>query len=65
MTLFTEQQRMWRRMLSFPRVIEQACETRIGTSPCDVVLEQGTHRLLRYRRDTPATAAGFGSLERL
>jgi polyhydroxyalkanoate synthase len=57
MTLFTEQQRMWRRMLSFPRVIEQACDTRIGTSPCDVVLEKGTHRLLRYRRETPATRA--------
>jgi polyhydroxyalkanoate synthase len=57
MTLFAEQQRMWRRMLSFPRVVEQACETRIGTSPCDVILEKGTHRLLRYRRETPATRA--------
>jgi polyhydroxyalkanoate synthase len=57
MTLFAEQQRLWRRMLSYPRVIELACETRIGTTPCDVVLEKGTHRLLRYRRETPATRA--------
>jgi polyhydroxyalkanoate synthase len=56
-TVFAEQQRMWRRMWSFPRVVEQAFETRVGTTACDVVLEKGTHKLLRYRRETPATCA--------
>ena len=52
--LFAEQQRMWRRMLSFPRVVELACETRVGTSAHNVVFRKGKLRLLRYRRDTPA-----------
>ena len=34
-----------------------AQETRVGTTPYDVVLERGTHRLLRYRRETPAPYA--------
>jgi polyhydroxyalkanoate synthase subunit PhaC len=54
MALFGEQQRTWRRLLSFPRVAEQACDTRVGTTPHQVVFELGTLRLLRYRRETPA-----------
>src|SRR5215471_19311827 len=53
--LFEEQQRMWRRMLGFPRVVEMAWHTPVGTTPHDVVFEKGTLRLLRYRRETPAT----------
>jgi polyhydroxyalkanoate synthase subunit PhaC len=55
--LFPEQQRAWRRFLSIPRVFEQAWSTRVGTTPHDVVFEQDGHRLLRYRRQTPAVHA--------
>ncbi|HKQ71055.1 MAG TPA: alpha/beta fold hydrolase [Polyangiaceae bacterium] len=51
------QQRNWQRWWSVPRAVEIALETRIGTSPHDVVLEIGTLRLLRYRRETPAVYA--------
>lgn len=54
-SLFTEQQRNWRRLLAAPRVWEVALRTRVGATPHDVVLERGTFRLLRYRRATPAT----------
>jgi polyhydroxyalkanoate synthase len=47
----------WRRLLSYPRALAVAQGTRVGTTPCDVVLESGTHRLLRYRRETPALFA--------
>jgi polyhydroxyalkanoate synthase len=56
-SLLAEQQRAWRRMLNVPRVLEAACATRVGTTPHDVVLESGTFRLLRYRRETPALHA--------
>ncbi len=55
--LFAEQQRMWRRLLAAPRVLQQARDTRVGTTPADVILSAGTHRLLHYRRETPATYA--------
>ncbi len=55
--LFAEQQRSWRRLLNAPRVAEVALATRVGTTPHDVVLEKGTWRLLRYRRETPAVHA--------
>jgi polyhydroxyalkanoate synthase len=55
--LLAEQERAVRRLLSVPRVAELAATTRVGTSPCDVVLEAGTHRLVRYRRETPALHA--------
>jgi polyhydroxyalkanoate synthase len=54
---FVEQQRNWQRLLSLPRAIEQAQGTRLDATPHDVVLERGTLRLLRYRRDTPAVHA--------
>jgi polyhydroxyalkanoate synthase len=56
-SLFAEQRRHWRRLLSLPRVLTLACATRVGTTPHDVVFERGTRRLLRYRRETPATHA--------
>ena len=53
-----EPQRPWRaRLLSVPRVVEQARETQVGTTPHDVVYEEDTLTLLRYRRETPATYA--------
>ncbi len=55
--LLKEQQRHWRRMLSIPKVLRAAHETRVGTTPHDVVFERGTLKLLRYRRETPATHA--------
>jgi polyhydroxyalkanoate synthase len=56
-SLFAEQQRNWQRLLSFPRAVELACETAVGRTPYDVLLEEGTLKLLRYRRKTPATYA--------
>jgi polyhydroxyalkanoate synthase subunit PhaC len=55
--LFAEQQKMWSRLWRVPSVFRQARETRVGTSPAEVVLQEGTHRLLHYRRETPATYA--------
>jgi polyhydroxyalkanoate synthase len=57
MGLLAEQQRLWRRMLNYPTMVRLACETRVGTTPCDVVLTERTHKLLRYRRETPAVYA--------
>jgi polyhydroxyalkanoate synthase subunit PhaC len=51
---FAEQRRLWSRLWSVPRVFRQARRTRVGTSPAEVVLTEGTHRLLHYRRETPA-----------
>ncbi len=42
------------RLLAYPRALAVAQETRVGTTPCDVVYESGTHRLLRYRREGAA-----------
>jgi polyhydroxyalkanoate synthase len=55
--LFSEQRRLWRNVLSFPQVAQAARDVRVGTTPHTVVLEQRTHRLLRYTRATPATQA--------
>src|SRR3954447_26888816 len=52
-----EAQKMWQRLYSIPRVVEQARETKVGTTPHEVVYEEDTLRLLRYRRDTPAKYA--------
>jgi polyhydroxyalkanoate synthase len=52
-----EQQRLWKNLLSVPRVVQTAWDTRVGTSPHDVVLRKGTHALLHYHRDTPPTQA--------
>lgn len=47
----------WRRLSSVPRVLRQARDIQVGMTPHDVVLARGTFKLLRYRRDTPATHA--------
>jgi len=55
--LYDEQRKIWRRLLAAPRVLRQARQTRVGTTPADVVLTEGTHKLLHYRRETPAVYA--------
>ena len=52
--LFAEPQRMWRRLLNLPYVVDRAVNTRVGTTPHEVVFEERGIRLLRYRRSTPA-----------
>jgi polyhydroxyalkanoate synthase len=49
-----ETQKMWQRFFSFPRVVEQARETKVGATPHDVVYEEDSLKLLHYHRDTPA-----------
>jgi polyhydroxyalkanoate synthase len=55
--LAEEFSKTWRRLLSVPQVVEIAREVKVGTTPHDVVFQQGTLRLLRYRRETPAAYA--------
>jgi polyhydroxyalkanoate synthase len=51
---FSKQRRTLRRLRSYPRALAVARKTAVGTTPCEVVHQSGTHRLLRYRRETPA-----------
>ena len=44
-------------MLSVPRVVVTARRTRVGTTPTTSCSREGTHTLLHYRRETPATQA--------
>jgi polyhydroxyalkanoate synthase len=46
-----------RRLLSIPRAVYLARTTEVGTTPHEAVLVRGTFKLLRYRRETPATYA--------
>jgi polyhydroxyalkanoate synthase len=54
---FEAQRRAWSRAFAVPRVVEAAIRTRVGTTPSEVVLEERSHRLLRFSRSTPATQA--------
>ena len=54
-SFFAEQRKLWSRLWSVPRVFRQARQTRVGTTPAEVVLTEGTHRLLHYRREMPAS----------
>jgi polyhydroxyalkanoate synthase len=47
--------RVWHRLLRYPNALAAAQETRVGTTPCDLVYQRGMHRLMRYRRSTAAT----------
>ena len=49
--------KMFSRMLAVPKAIEISREVAVGTTPHEVVYEEDTLRLLRYRRDTPAKYA--------
>ena len=46
--------RTLRKLRSCSETLAAAQRTRVGTSQCDVVYQSGTHRLLRYRRASPA-----------
>jgi polyhydroxyalkanoate synthase len=52
-----EHQRFWGRLANLPRAVDAACDTPVGTTARDVVLERASFKLLRYRRATPATYA--------
>lgn len=47
----------WQRLSRYPRALALAQEVKVGSTPCDLVLERGSHRLLRYRRESPARFA--------
>jgi polyhydroxyalkanoate synthase len=49
--------KMWSRLFAVPRVIDWARDVKVGTTPSEIVYEEDTLRLLRYRRDTPAVYA--------
>ncbi|HVZ35168.1 MAG TPA: class III poly(R)-hydroxyalkanoic acid synthase subunit PhaC [Polyangiaceae bacterium] len=49
-----EQERFWRRMACVPRALQLARDTQVGTTPHEVVFQDGSLRLLRYRRETRA-----------
>ncbi len=51
------QRRFWQGVLNWPRALEVQSATRVGTTPSDVVMQRGSLRLLRYRRQTPARYA--------
>jgi polyhydroxyalkanoate synthase len=47
----------WSRFLAVPRVVDRARDVAVATTPFDIIYEEGTLRLLRYRRDTPPAFA--------
>lgn len=49
--------KMWSRLFAVPRVVEWAREVEVGTTPHDVVYEEDTLRLLKYRRESPPAYA--------
>jgi len=55
--VYDESLNFWSRLLAIPRVIDKARDVEVGTTPHEVVYQEGTLRLLRYRRDSPATFA--------
>lgn len=52
-----QQHQTLRRWMALPRAVETALDTRVGTTPREVVLRSGTHELLHYTRKTPAVWA--------
>ena len=55
--IYDESLKVWIRLFAIPRVIEWSRNVEVGTTPHEVVYQEGTLRLLRYRRDSPATFA--------
>ena len=49
--------KMWSRFFAVPKVIDRARDVKVGTTPSEIVYEEDTLRLLRYRRETPAVYA--------
>lgn len=54
---FDEAMKMWQRILSMPRVAEQARDNQVSQTPHEVVYVEDQLRLLRYTRETPASFA--------
>jgi poly[(R)-3-hydroxyalkanoate] polymerase subunit PhaC len=54
---YDETLKIWSRLFAAPRVLEQARDVEVGTTPHEIVYEESTLRLLRYRRETPAAYA--------
>jgi polyhydroxyalkanoate synthase len=50
-SLFDESLKAWQRFLALPKVADQATHVHVGTSPHDVVYEEVSLRLLRYRNE--------------
>lgn len=51
--LLEEQQRAWQRLLGLPHALRASLDTRVGSTPSDVVFRTGTLSLVRFRRETP------------
>jgi poly[(R)-3-hydroxyalkanoate] polymerase subunit PhaC len=49
--------KMWSQLIAVPRVIDRARDVKVATTPSEIVYEEDTLRLLRYRRETPAVFA--------
>ena len=49
--------KMWSRLFALPRVIDWARDVKVGATPSEIVYEEDTLRLLRYRRETAAVYA--------
>lgn len=49
--MVTDSFRAWNRWLSFPKVVDRALGVEVGTTPHDIVYEEDSLKLLRYRND--------------
>ena len=49
--------KMWSQLIAVPRVIDRARDVKVATTPSEIIYEEDTLRLLRYRRETPAVFA--------
>jgi polyhydroxyalkanoate synthase len=47
-----ESVKAWGRLAAWPKVVDRATHVRVGTTPNDVVYEEDSLKLLRYRNDT-------------
>jgi polyhydroxyalkanoate synthase len=50
-TLLDETLKAWNRLAALPKVADRALHVRVGTTPHDVVYEEDSLKLLRYRND--------------
>jgi polyhydroxyalkanoate synthase len=55
--VYEQKVKMWRRLFAIPRIVDAAREVKVATTPFDVVYEEDSLHLMRYRRDTPAAYA--------
>jgi polyhydroxyalkanoate synthase len=52
-SLLDESFKGWSRLFALPKVVEHATHVRVGTTPHDVVYEEDSLKLLRYRNPRP------------